>query len=78
MTADDIKRFASEFDPQPFHLDEVAAEEDRLQGTCRLRMAHGGHRHETLRVQVRPFGPHPLHGCRRRRSALDEAGAARR
>ena len=25
VTADDIKRFASEFDPQPFHLDEEAA-----------------------------------------------------
>jgi acyl dehydratase len=26
FTADDIKRFASAFDPQPFHLDEAAAE----------------------------------------------------
>lgn len=25
VTADDIRRFASEFDPQPFHLDEAAA-----------------------------------------------------
>jgi acyl dehydratase len=25
ITADDIKRFAAEFDPQPFHLDEAAA-----------------------------------------------------
>jgi len=25
MTADDIKRFAREFDPQPFHTDEEAA-----------------------------------------------------
>ncbi len=25
VTADDIERFASEFDPQPFHLDEEAA-----------------------------------------------------
>ena len=25
LTADDIKRFATEFDPQPFHLDEDAA-----------------------------------------------------
>lgn len=25
MTADDIKAFATQFDPQPFHLDEAAA-----------------------------------------------------
>jgi acyl dehydratase len=28
----DIKRFASDFDPQPFHLDEVAAESSFFQG----------------------------------------------
>jgi acyl dehydratase len=26
VTREDIKRFASEFDPQPCHLDETAAE----------------------------------------------------
>jgi acyl dehydratase len=26
VTRDDIKRFAAEFDPQPFHLDEAKAE----------------------------------------------------
>ena len=26
VSQEDIKRFAAEFDPQPFHLDEVAAE----------------------------------------------------
>lgn len=26
VTKEDIKRFAAEFDPQPFHLDEAAAE----------------------------------------------------
>ena len=26
VTREDIKRFASEFDPQPYHLDEAAAE----------------------------------------------------
>jgi acyl dehydratase len=25
LTVDDIKRFAAEFDPQPFHLDDMAA-----------------------------------------------------
>ena len=28
----DIKRFAAEFDPQPFHLDEAAAEKTPLRG----------------------------------------------
>ena len=27
ITVDDIKRFAAEFDPQPFHLDDAAARE---------------------------------------------------
>jgi acyl dehydratase len=26
VSREDIKRFASEFDPQPFHMDEAAAE----------------------------------------------------
>ena len=26
VTTDDIKRFAQQFDPQPFHLDEIAAQ----------------------------------------------------
>jgi acyl dehydratase len=32
FTADDIKRFASAFDPQPFHLDEAAAEKSHFGG----------------------------------------------
>jgi hypothetical protein len=31
-TREDIKRFASEFDPQPFHLDETPAERTPLKG----------------------------------------------
>ena len=27
VTREEIKRFASEFDPQPYHLDETAASE---------------------------------------------------
>ena len=30
VTPEDIKRFASEFDPQPYHLDEAAAEQTPL------------------------------------------------
>jgi acyl dehydratase len=32
VTSEDIKRFASEFDPQPYHLDEAAAERTPLKG----------------------------------------------
>ena len=32
VTTDDIKRFAAEFDPQPFHLDEAAARESMFGG----------------------------------------------
>ncbi len=32
VTREDIKRFAAEFDPQPFHLDEAAAEGTALRG----------------------------------------------
>ncbi len=32
MTTDRIKTFAAEFDPQPFHLDEAAAEASVFQG----------------------------------------------
>jgi acyl dehydratase len=61
ITREDIKRFASEFDPQPFHLDEVAAERTVLRGLA----ASGWHTAAIamrLAVEVRPFGPHPLLG----------------
>ena len=32
VTADDIKRFAAEYDPQPFHLDEAAARDTFFRG----------------------------------------------
>jgi acyl dehydratase len=62
VTADDIKRFASEFDPQPFHTDEAAAEKTAFKGLA----ASGWHTAAIamrLAVQVRPFGPHPLLGA---------------
>ncbi|MCQ8781015.1 MaoC family dehydratase [Mangrovibrevibacter kandeliae] len=34
FTAEDIKRFAAKFDPQPFHLDEAAAERSLFGGLC--------------------------------------------
>jgi len=61
VTREDIKRFASEFDPQPFHLDEAAAEKTAFKGLA----ASGWHTAAiamNLAVQIRPFGPHPLLG----------------
>jgi acyl dehydratase len=61
VTREDIKRFASEFDPQPYHLDEAAAERTPLKGLA----ASGWHTAAIamrLAVDVRPFGPHPLLG----------------
>jgi acyl dehydratase len=61
VTREDIKRFASEFDPQPYHLDEAAAERTPLKGLA----ASGWHTAAIamrLAVEVRPFGPHPLLG----------------
>ena len=61
VTTEDIKRFAAEFDPQPFHLDEAAAEQTMFKGLA----ASGWHTAAMamrLAVEVRPFGPHPLAG----------------
>jgi acyl dehydratase len=61
ITREEIKQFASQFDPQPFHLDEAAAEHTPLKGLA----ASGWHTAAIamrLAVEVRPFGPHPLFG----------------
>ncbi len=57
----DIKRFAGEFDPQPFHLDNAAAERTAFKGLA----ASGWHTAALamrLTVEIHPFGPHPLLG----------------
>jgi acyl dehydratase len=62
VSREDIKRFANEFDPQPFHTDEVAAEDTAFKGLA----ASGWHTAAIamkLAVDVRPFGPHPLLGA---------------
>jgi acyl dehydratase len=61
VTREDIKRFAAEFDPQPYHLDEATAERTLLKGLA----ASGWHTAAIamrLAVELRPFGPHPLLG----------------
>ena len=62
VSKEDIKRFAAEFDPQPFHTDEEAAEQTVFKGLA----ASGWHTAAiamNLAVKVRPFGPHPLLGA---------------
>ncbi len=62
VSREDILRFAAEFDPQQFHLDEVAAENTILGGLA----ASGWHTAAIamrLAITARPFGPHPLFGA---------------
>jgi acyl dehydratase len=61
VTREDILRFAAEFDPQPHHLDEGAAERSFFNGLT----ASGWHTASIamrLAIETRPFGPHPLLG----------------
>ncbi len=61
VTREDIKRFAAEFDPQPYHLDEAAAERSVMAGLA----ASGWHTAAIvmrLCIETRPFGPHPIFG----------------
>ena len=61
VTREDIKRFAAEYDPQVYHLDEAAAERSPLKGLA----ASGWHTAAMamrLAVETSPFGPHPLLG----------------
>lgn len=56
VTADEIKAFAREFDPQPFHLDEEAAKDSLFEGLA----ASGWHTAAlTMRLLVQAF---PLAG----------------
>jgi acyl dehydratase len=61
VTREEITRFASEYDPQPYHLDEEAAKQSVFAGLA----ASGWHTAAMamrLMVDMRPFGPHPLLG----------------
>jgi acyl dehydratase len=61
VSTEDIKRFAAEFDPQPYHLDEAAAKDSAFKGLA----ASGWHTAALamrLTVEIHPFGPHPLLG----------------
>jgi acyl dehydratase len=43
VSNEDIKRFAAEFDPQPFRLDEAAAEKTAFKRARGIGLAYGGH-----------------------------------
>ncbi len=62
VSKDDIIRFASEFDPQLFHLDEEAAKGTILNGLA----ASGWHTAAIamrLALSCKAFGPHPMFGA---------------
>jgi acyl dehydratase len=62
LSKEQIKRFARDVDPQPFHTDEAAAEKTVFKGLA----ASGWHTAAIamkLAVDARPFGPHPLLGA---------------
>ena len=77
VTREEIVEFAQRYDPQPFHLDEAAAERRPVRRADRERLAH----RIALHGPVRAHDParRGVDGLARRRgAALDGAGPAGR
>src|SRR4030088_1295474 len=77
VSKEDILRFASEFDPQPFHLDEEAAKNTVFKGLAASGWHPAGVAVRALH-ELSAVRPASASWRRRRRSALAKAGAARR
>ncbi len=45
VEAEEVNAFATRYDPQPFHLDEAAAQDNPVRGPCCERVAHSGYDH---------------------------------
>ena len=88
FSADDIVRFASQFDPQPFHIDAEAAKNSLFGGVVRIRLAYGigldeasrrptsSCAHGDSRTRRAPGPPGPLAGFHR--PQMVKAGLCRR
>lgn len=68
FTAEEIKRFARQFDPQPFHLDEEAAKQSHFGGlvasgwhTASIFMKLQSRMINEIGADVRKSGPSPGH-----------------
>lgn len=57
LTAEDIKEFAGRYDPQPFHLDEAAADESFFKG-----LAASGWHTAALTMRLLVEGGAPMQG----------------
>ena len=76
VSKEEILRFASEFDPQPFHLDDEAAKDTILQRACRFRLAYGGD-FDAVGALCQTIWPASAVRRRRRRVALDGSRCGR-
>jgi len=68
---DQINRFAGEFDPQPFHLDEEAAAKSLFGG-----LAASGRHTAAITMRLLIQGGAPIAGGHRRRGCRDRVAAA--
>src|SRR5829696_2975850 len=73
VAAEDIKRFAAEFDPQPYHLDEEAAAQTPLKGLAPVRPGDTLHLEGEL-IELIPSRTKPQGIARVRWMAFNQRG----